>query len=97
MKKEVFTIGITISEFGNLAKFYKTFAKKNRIIIVENVEFEGTSEQHNTGIMQDKIVCKLSELKEKVKDYVYKNSLEQESFNICREDSKKVIMTEDDL
>lgn len=93
----VYKIAITISEFGNLAKFYKTYAKKNRIITVENVEFEGTSEQHNTGILEDSIVCEKSELKEKVKEFIHKNSLYQECFSIREEGKKKVIMTETDL
>ena len=94
---KTFIISITISEFGNLAKFYKTYAKGNIIIEVEGVEFEGTDEQHNTGIMTDKIVCKENKLKEKIKSFIYKNGLFGECFSIKEEGNKKVIMTEDDL
>ncbi len=94
---KTFVIAITISEFGTLAKFYKTYAKKNREIIVEQVEFKGTSEQHVTGIMMDEIVCKRSELKDKVMAFIDKNSLYQECFNVTEEGKKKVILTETDF
>jgi len=91
-----FKILITISEFGNLAKFYKTYAKGNREIIVENIEFEGTDEQHNTGLLEETITCKPSELKEKIQEFVNKNSFRQECFSVTNEKGKEV-MQEGDL
>lgn len=92
-----FKIAITISEFGNLAKFYKTYAKGNREIIVEQIEFEGSNEQHNSGLMIDSIVCTRENLLVEVTKFVDKNFLRGESFNITEEGDKKVIMTEMDL
>lgn len=90
-----FKISITISEFGNLAKFYKTYAKGNREIIVENIEFEGTDEQHNTGLLIETITCKPSKLKEQVKKFVNKNYLEQESFSVKNEKGKEIMQEKD--
>ena len=95
--KNTFKIAITISQFGTLAKFYKTFAKKNREIIVEHVDDADTDEQHVAGIMYDKIVCEKSELKEKVQAYINKNYLYQECFDITEDGKKKTIMSETDL
>ncbi len=95
--KKTFKIAITISEFGNLAKFYKTYAKGNREIIVEQIEFEGSPDQHNTGLMTDIIVCKRENLIAEVKKFIAKTFLWGESFNITEEGKKKVIMTEVDL
>ena len=97
MKKETFKIGITISEFGNLKKFYKTFAKGNRIIEVGQVEFEGTDEQHNSGIMTDTIICDPNNLENAVRNFVVKNGLEQECFSVRKEGSEKVILTEEGI
>lgn len=94
---KVFRIHITISQFGTLAKFYKTYAKKNREIIVEQIDFRDTDEQHVSGLMMDEIVCKPSQLKDKVEDFIHKNSLEQECFSIYSGNSKKEILTEDDF
>jgi len=98
-KTETFEIKITASEFGNLAKFYKRFAKGNRLIEIESIEFEGTPDQHNTAILTDNIVCTENELKEKVKQYISKNSLQGESFDVYRiNKGKRVsILDEDDL
>lgn len=95
--KKTFKIAITISEFGNLAKFYKTFSKGNREIIVEQIEFEDTDEQHNTGILTDSIVCTRKNLLVEVKKFIDKNFLWGECFSITEKGSKKVIATEDDL
>ena len=99
-----FIISITISEFGNLAKFYKTYAKGNREIIVDGIEYEGTDEQHNTGLLIDKLVCTVEDKKNfhsvltaKVKEFLDKNSLHQECFAITLEGSKKVLFTEEDF
>ena len=95
--KKTFKIAITISEFGNLAKLYKTFAKGNRLIEVENIEFEGSADQHNTGIMTDTIVCLPENLLVEATKFVDKNFLRGESFNITEDGKKKVIMTEMDF
>lgn len=106
MKTKVvtFLIAISCSEFGNLAKFYKRFAKGNRIIEVESVEFEGDPDQHNTGILTDKFVFSKKpddnyypELQKAVENFLDKNSLHGECFSITKEGSKKVLFTEDDF
>jgi len=91
-----FKISITISEFGNLAKFYKTYAKGNREIVVENIEFEGEDEQHNTGSLIETITCKPSQLKYKVQNFVNDNHLNQECFSVKNNKGKEV-MQEGDL
>jgi len=95
--KQIYKIAITIAEFGSLAKFYKTYAKGNREIVVENVEYEGHPDQHNTGIMKDTIICSAHKLKREVKKFIDKNSLQGEFFSITKKGSKKVLLTEDDL
>lgn len=104
MITKTFEIAITIAEFGNLAKFYKTFAKGNREIIVEGVEFEGHPDQHNTGILKEKFVCTIKKgqtdhevLAAKVEDFLDKNNLHGEFFSIRKEGSRKVLFTEDDF
>jgi hypothetical protein len=99
-----FLIAITCSEFGNLQKFYKTYAKGNREIIIEGIEYEGTDEQHNTGLIIDKFTFKVRkdnnyypDLQKAVEDFLDKNNLHQECFSITREGSKKVLFTEDDF
>lgn len=95
--RETFLISITISEFGNLSKFYRRYCKGNREIFVEQIEFKGTDEQHNSGYMIDEIICTERELKDKVKSYIYSNCLIGESFDVRREGSKKSILTESDI
>lgn len=99
-----FKIAITCSEFGNLAKFYKRFAKGNREIQVEQIEFEGHPDQHNTGILVDKFTFPVRAdknyypvLQEAVENFLDKNNLHGESFNITQEGGKKVLFTEDDF
>ena len=99
-----FLITITCSEFGNLQKFYKTYAKGNREIIIEGIEYEGTDEQHNTGLIIDKFTFKVKasnnyypELQKSVENFLDKNSLHGECFSIIKEGSKKVLFTEDDF
>ena len=94
---KTFVIKITIAQFGTLAKFYKTYAKKNREIIVEQVDDKDTDEQHVSGIMIDEIICKRSELKDKVMAFIDKNSLYQECFDVNEEGKKKSILSETDL
>lgn len=95
MKLEKFKISITVSEFGNLAKFYKTYAKGNRQIIVEDIEMEGEEDQHNTGLLIDTIVCYPTLLKEKVQKYVVDNSLQQECFSVTNSKGKEVMQEKD--
>jgi len=47
--------------------------------------------------MKDEIVCKPSQLKDKVENFIYKNSLEQECFSVYSGNSKKELLTEDDF
>lgn len=96
-RKKTFKIAITISEFGNLAKFYKTYAKNNRLIEINEIEFEGTEDQHNAGIMTDTIVCTKENLLVEVTKFVDKNFLRGECFNITEDGKKKTIMTEADF
>jgi len=96
-KKLEYIISITISGFGNLAKFYKTYSKGNRVIEVENVEHENTKDQHNTGIMIESIICSKEKLHTKVTKFVDKNYLRGECFSVREKGKKKVIMTEEDF
>jgi hypothetical protein len=96
MKKQTYIIAITISCFGNLKNFYKTFAKGNREVILESIEFEGEPDQHNTGILKEKFVCTQSELKNRIRKYIDENSFRGESFSIKNEKGKEV-MTEDNM
>jgi len=98
------SIAITCSEFGNLAKFYKTYAKGNREIIVEGVEFEGHPDQHNYGLIKERFVLNVKdkkniypELSAHIENYLDKNSLHGESFSITKEGNKKVLFTEDNF
>jgi hypothetical protein len=93
----IFSIGITISGFGTLEEFYKQFAKGNRLISVDDVEFEGTAEQHNVGTMTDSIICNEENLKDKVREYITESDLDDEYFSVTKKGRKKVILTEDDI
>lgn len=95
--KQIYKITITISCFGNLEKFYKTFAKGNKEIVLENIEFKGQPDQHNTGFMKDTIICSAHNLKKEVKKFIDKNSLKGEFFYVTKKGSKKVLLTEEDL
>jgi hypothetical protein len=104
MKKQTYIISITIGCFGNLKTFYKTFAKGNREVILENIEFKGSPDQHNTGILKEELVCSIKEgqsehkaLQSKVENFLDKNNLHGEFFSIRKEGSKKVLFTEDDF
>jgi hypothetical protein len=104
MEKKKYTIAITISVLGNLAKFYKTYAKDNREIILENIEFKGKPDQHNTGILKQEIVCTIKKgqteyqaLQAEVEDFLDKNELHGEFFSIYKVGRKKELFTEDDF
>jgi len=99
-----FKIAITCAYFGNLATFYKAFAKGNREITVEGVEFVGQPDQHNYGLIEENFTIKVkdkknfySELQEYVENYLDKNSLHGECFSIYLEGSKKELFTEVDF
>ena len=106
MKKNMvqLEIAITISEFGSLKKFYKTFAKGNREIIVENIEFEGHPDQHNSGVLREKFELRVKnkkkiypELSAHVENFLDKNNLHGECFSIRDLDTNKELFTEDDF
>jgi hypothetical protein len=97
-------IAITCAYFGNLATFYKAFAKGNREITVEGVEFVGQPDQHNYGLIEENFTIKVKdkknfypELQEYVENYLDKNSLHGECFSIYLEGSKKELFTEVDF
>jgi hypothetical protein len=97
-------IAITCSEFGTLEKFYKTYAKNNRIITVEGVEYEGEPDQHNYGLIEENFTIEVKdkkkiypELQEYIENYLDKNSLHGECFSITKDGGKKELFTEDDF
>lgn len=104
MKKQTYIISITIGCFGNLKNFYKTFAKGNREVILENIEYEGEPDQHNTGILKEKFTCTINKgqsehkaLQSRVENFLDKSNLHGEFFSIRKEGSKKVLFTEEDF
>ena len=94
MKK--YTLTITASCFGNREIFYKNFAKNNRYVYVENVEFENTNEQHNSGyIIED---FETDNLKLFMMNYFKNNeNLSIEYFSVREKGQDTVILTEEDL
>jgi hypothetical protein len=96
-----YEIRITFSEFGKLSKVYKKFAKDNRKVIIEIIEYEDTEEQHNSGLLIDTIKCidnSIGTLRKMVSKYISDNSLHQECFGIYdKNDLNKELYTENTL
>jgi hypothetical protein len=97
-------IAITCSQFGNLAKFYRTYAKGNREITVEGVEYAGQPDQHNYGLIEENFTIEAKdkkniypELQKYVENFLDKSGLHGEAFSIFLEGSKKELFTEDDF
>lgn len=98
MKK--YTLKITASCFGTRQDFYKEFSKNNRLVVIENVEFEGENidsenPQHNSGyIIEDFETHKT--LTDFMQDYLFDNSnLATEYFSIREKGTDNVIFTEE--
>lgn len=94
MKK--YTLTITASCFGSIETFYKMFAKDNRYLYIEDVEFENTNEQHNSGyIIED---FETDNLELFMINYLKNNeNLLIEYFSVREKGQDMVILTEDDL
>ena len=86
MKK--YTITITASCYGTREEFYSEFSRGNREVIIENTDFEGEEEQHNSGYIVEDFETDKS-LKDFMKNYFLENLyLEIEYFSIREREVK---------
>lgn len=96
---KTYQIEVTISGNYNCAKFYKKFAKNNRIININHIEFENTDEQHISGFFSEFFKCDEKKLLVFVSNYIKKNNLVGECFDVCNalDNEDKLKLTEDDF
>ena len=98
-------IVITFGAFGTREDIYKTFSRVNREIIIENIEYPNTEDQHITGVLVDEIICESKDKKDiqiSVEKFINDNDflLSQECYGIYdSEEAKKenLLYTEEDL
>lgn len=85
-KGKQFIVQCTVACFGTLEKFYKEFAKGNRRVFLEDIEFEGEEEfdkdeQHNTGIIRETLTVE-NDIVSTLRNWINLNNLERECFGI---------------